>query len=330
VLLENGTIIAVNAGEAYDQSRLKLAEPGEVSMHGQFVSTGADVFHSNTLLHLPLMFPAEEHHFNIKHSDNEYLLGYQIVPAICLHDIPVSKSKMGTSVFWMSLIRCGEIPRLIGEYYSWGRPLVARLFDGALLLGSPTGFVAKKKAGHIDTAPDVSSDSLVVSEPGIFAFEEEKVDGEKIEENQSVALVLRSFDLNGQLIAESPLLSFLGHQVNQEGSLLLASQYGVDVAVHKILDKSLNTIHEYTLNAFAFIQSGKPRKKFIAFAENLAVLAESSGSLYIYRMNKIEDNLARQYLVELGKEEVLGLTIDEAHTILALVPKKLITIKLKD
>lgn len=322
ILSEDGYLLGVSSNGFIQKGNMTNAEGNEVSMHGQSVSTGAQIYHSGKLLDLPLSYAPSKYPFTIKHSDENYLLGYQVIPALICQDLPVPDSKKCSSVFWMSLFKFDTEMELVGEYYSWGRPLLARIFDESLLFGSSTGFLSKSSENvEIDECADTTPVSPIV-------FDEQEFDEDETEENQACSLILRSFSIQGQQIAESPIVSFSGIRFSDDGSLLVGIQCGVDVAVFKIIDSSLATAHLYTLNAFAFIQSGKPRKKFTAFAENLAALCESSGSLYVYRMDSIGDNIARQYLVNIGDDDVLGLVIDDDRHVSVLLREKLLVISL--
>lgn len=320
ILLETGQLLGVSSNGFIQKESLEDAVGNEVSMHGRFVSTGAQIYYSGQLLDLPLSFASSDYPFTVKHSDEHYLLGYQVLPASLCQDLLIPEPKKNCSIFWVSLLKSGTGMELVGEYYSWGRPLIARIFDGFLLLGSSTGF-STKSSELIEIAE--SNETTPISP---IVFDEQEFDEDEAEENQATSLILRSFSIQGQQIAESPIVSFSGIRFLEDGSLLVGIQCGVDVAVFKILDSSLATVHLYTLNAFAFIQSGKPRKKFTAFAENLAIICESSGSLYIYRMDYVEDNIARQYLVNLGDDEVFGLMIEDDNKLLVLLDEKLLII----
>jgi hypothetical protein len=139
-------------------------------------------------------------------------------------------------------------------------------------------------------------------------------------------LVLRSFSPDGEYIGLGAPCAFIGSQISPSGALLFALQSGVDMTIHDANG------HLGTVNAFAFIQSGKAQKKFVAFspAGSLALLAETSRTVYVYdHTGNDKGEWARQFLLDFADDDndedarILGVQSASDNAFLLLFPTRL-------
>lgn len=246
---------------------------------------------------LALRFP--DHPFTLTCSNEAYLTGYQTVLAEDLR-IMLPESKKNSYVFLVSLFK-GE-GALVAEYISYGRPRIAEILDDNLLLGSSTGFTLLGTG-----APDFLTESTHLVLEDRLA---EEVDEEEAEEEASlIQAIIKTFPLSApnECTCTSPPITLLGVP-RQEDVFYIATQTGVDMAVFRtaIAQGTLTTEHVYTQHAFAFVQSGKPRRKYIAFTEGMAVIAEVSDTIYVYKLRSLNDLIADQYLIDLRQHAASG------------------------
>lgn len=300
---------------------------GPCSVAGVFVSTGHTLWRSNATESVPLnlRFAPSEYAIHLLFATEEYLIVNQIVPAAALK-AQLKCTEKHKSIFLISLLNANNLSTIC-EYVSWSRPFFACIIKDTLLLGSSTGF-SPLKGAELDDA-----DVTEIEQKPIDMVEEHLIDEEDDESCQFTSLILRAFKLDqpSVLFSAAPPATYIAHRLpdKHNQSLLLALQIGVDAVVFSldIADESLTAQHIYTLDAFAFVQAGKPRKRLLGFAEGLAVLAEVGELVFLYQ--RIDGkNWSRQALVNLGsKEPIIGLQVDSAR-VTVLTPSALKIIQL--
>lgn len=320
--LKDGSIMKYNG----ELSQLKSPVPLETSVSATngYYSIGCQVFSTDGKpIQLPNS-PFNEYPIHLTDASNEYIMGYQVVPSESCDWISLSEDKMGSSIFLVRIFKADGTP--VVEYFSWTRPLILQFFKESILLGSPSGFYPVNYP--VLMTPEPSVIEPIIERPDLLDDRTDEQEEEELEESQINHLILRSFLLEDpkKMVAASPPMTYLASSKTQGW---IALQNGVDMVVFQLEDAALKLQrHIFTLNAFAFIQSGKQKKKFVTFQKNVAVLAESFEAVYVYKMDSIQDCVAKQYLISFPGEPILGIHLNADGNLLLLLPTRLEVIKL--
>ncbi len=308
VILSDGSVRQVNKSEDRVIGKVDIEEGVQATIAGPYISIGKIVYRDFSL------YPV-----NLKHDSSLYLLhydykvdiliGYQVLARESLFSETI---KQPFSVFLISIIRNGQV---IADYASWSRPLMATVLDGAVILASATGVLP---------LGTFVFDSSEVEEAEVV---QERNDDSDEGTSSSNDAIIGSFSLDdpSNILATSPLLSLL---TCREG-VLIGIQHGVDMLVLQILNSKLETSHLYTISAFAYIQAGKERKKYLTFDRGAALLAETNGSIYLYRNERIEDDTAKQFLVSLDEHNIYGVHLVYPNELVLLTKDMVKFIKLE-
>jgi len=335
-VLGDGQVVQVDTDGLHQIGKIRMGE-FVCTASGPYVSNGIDLLCHDVTLTIEgyFRYSPEQYPLKLIEYSAGLLLCYQIVPSAACESIWPTKSPKGSHLFLLSVVELAQqvqvqsSGRIVSEMGSWTRPLLAHCEAGNIILGSSSGFfsITGENSRVVQEEEDLQDEESVVGVERPMACED--VDEEDMDSNSSAEILLKAFLPDGRLLASAPPAHYLSHITDSEGRLLIATQSGVDalifhITLHFSPTQTLATTHIYTLNAFAFIQAGKPRKRFIGFAKDMAVLAEGKDLVYVYRMDGITENEARQVLVSLGKDRrILGMRIIEENNIVILTSESI-------
>jgi len=84
-----------------------------------------------------------------------------------------------------------------------------------------------------------------------------------------------------------------------------------------VIQNRIHLEHEATIDAFSYIQMGKPNKKFITKTKNFTILIENSRYLYLYEQGRPRDQNKKQCLVDLDRDnsDIIGYQIVNNETL---------------
>ena len=172
-------------------------------------------------------------------------------------------------------------------------------------------------------------DSLVTTQPSL------PEDEEGLEISSSFSdFKLEVFSIEGRTMeSASSVAKFLGLAINPENrrELRIGIQQGVDAAIFKVgtLNSRLCLNHIDTFDAFAYVQSGKPERRFVGFTNDLALIIDSRRHVFIYAKPK-GSLMAEQYVVTLEEdEEICGWNVLIDGSVGILTRNHVYTIKIR-
>lgn len=115
----------------------------------------------------------------------------------------------------------------------------------------------------------------------------------------------------------------------------IITSHGIDALVIKfdIIQNKINLIHVDTIDAFAYVQTGKINKKFITRTDELTILIENSKHVYLYSQGKYRDQNKWQYVISLdhhqdSNDEIIGYQIIKNNLLFICTMNRLYQISL--